>query len=82
MVNKDSATADPPEAQASGTDAAKQGIRRLPFYRVLWIQVLLFMVAAVVLGYVHPEWAVAMKPLGDTFIRLITMIVTLIIFCK
>jgi aerobic C4-dicarboxylate transport protein len=36
---------------------------------------------AVVLGYVSPATAVSMKPLGDAFIRLITMIITLVIFC-
>jgi len=34
-----------------------------------------------VLGYVDPARAIAMKPLGDAFIRVITMIITLIIFC-
>ncbi|MDQ1693546.1 MAG: aerobic C4-dicarboxylate transport protein, partial [Acidobacteriaceae bacterium] len=33
------------------------------------------------LGYFNPNRAVAMKPLGDGFIRLISMIVTPIIFC-
>ena len=37
--------------------------------------------AAIVLGYLRPATAIAMKPLGDGFIRLITMIITLIIFC-
>jgi aerobic C4-dicarboxylate transport protein len=55
--------------------------RAHPFYHVLWVQVLLAMVAAVALGYLRPERAVAMKPLGDAFIRLIPMIITLIIFC-
>jgi len=36
---------------------------------------------AIVLGYFSPPTAVAMKPLGDAFIRLITMIITLVIFC-
>jgi aerobic C4-dicarboxylate transport protein len=36
---------------------------------------------AIILGYVSPATAVAMKPLGDAFIRLITMIITLVIFC-
>jgi aerobic C4-dicarboxylate transport protein len=45
------------------------------------VQVLLAMIAAMALGYWRPERAVAMKPLGDAFIRLITMIITLIIFC-
>jgi aerobic C4-dicarboxylate transport protein len=35
----------------------------------------------VLLGHFSPAKAVAMKPLGDAFIRLITMVVTLIIFC-
>ena len=54
---------------------------KLPFYRVLWVQVLFAMALAIVLGYVDPARAIAMKPLGDAFIRLISMIITLIIFC-
>ena len=61
--------------------AGKEASRKPPFYRVLWVQVLAAIVAAVVLGYLKPERAVAMKPLGDGFIRAITMIITLIIFC-
>ena len=53
---------------------------RKPFYRTLWGQVLLGVGAAIVLGYVRPAAGVAMKPLGDAFIRLITMIIALIIF--
>ena len=45
------------------------------------MQVLVAMALAIVLGYVNPARAVAMKPLGDAFIRVITMIITLIIFC-
>lgn len=52
-----------------------------PFYRVLWVQVLVAIGLAIVLGYVDPARAVAMKPLGDAFIRMITMVITLIIFC-
>jgi aerobic C4-dicarboxylate transport protein len=59
------------EAHAGGT-GAKQRSPKLPFYHVLWVQVLLAMIAAVALGYWRPERAVAMKPLGDAFIRLIT----------
>lgn len=55
--------------------------RKTPFYRVLWVQVLVAMALAIVLGYVDPARAIAMKPLGDAFIRMITMIITLIIFC-
>jgi aerobic C4-dicarboxylate transport protein len=38
-------------------------------------------VLAIVLGYVDPARAIAVKPLGDAFIRVISMIITLIIFC-
>ena len=54
---------------------------RKPFYASLWAQVLFAMIVAVALGYLSPARAVAMKPLGDAFIRLITMIITLVIFC-
>ena len=52
-----------------------------PFYKTLWVQVVFAMLIAIALGYVSPSRAIAMKPLGDAFIRLISMIITLIIFC-
>src|SRR5580700_6011553 len=55
--------------------------RRKPFYASLWVQVAIAMVVALALGYFSPARAVAMKPLGDAFIRLITMIIALVIFC-
>jgi aerobic C4-dicarboxylate transport protein len=55
--------------------------RRKPFYTNLWVQVLVAVGLAILLGYFRPATAIAMKPLGDGFIRLITMIITLIIFC-
>jgi aerobic C4-dicarboxylate transport protein len=63
-------------------DAARDDApRRKPFYASLWVQVLIAMVAAVVLGYFSPARAIAMKPLGDAFIRMINMIITILIFC-
>jgi aerobic C4-dicarboxylate transport protein len=55
--------------------------RKKPFYANLWVQVLFAIALAVLLGHFDPARAVAMKPLGDAFIRLITMVITLIIFC-
>ncbi len=55
--------------------------RKRPFYMGLSFQVLLGVAIAIILGHVSPASAVAMKPLGDAFIRLITMIITLVIFC-
>src|ERR1700674_680302 len=55
--------------------------KKQPFYRSLSGQVLIAVVIAIVFGYFRPAAATAMKPLGDAFIRLITMIITLVIFC-
>lgn len=55
--------------------------RTKPFYSSLWVQVSAAIAIAAGFGYLSPGRAVAMKPLGDAFIRLITMIVTLMIFC-
>jgi aerobic C4-dicarboxylate transport protein len=58
-----------------------QPVPKKPLYANLWAQVLIAIVLAVALGYFNPAKAIAMKPLGDAFIRLITMIISLIIFC-
>ncbi len=51
------------------------------FYTSLWVQVSIAILAAVLFGYISPGRAIAMKPLGDAFIRMITMIITVMIFC-
>jgi aerobic C4-dicarboxylate transport protein len=55
--------------------------RKQAFYANSSVQVLFAIGAAIALGYLRPATAIAMKPLGDAFIRLITMIITLIVFC-
>ncbi len=55
--------------------------KKQAWYATLWVQVLIAMALAVVVGYFSPGKAIAMKPLGDAFIRLISMIITLMIFC-
>src|SRR6202167_952806 len=72
------ATFPPVQAALVNTPPASS---KLPIYRMLWVQVLVAMVLAVVFGYLDPTRAIAMKPLGDAFIRAISMIITLIIFC-
>ncbi len=54
--------------------------KKKPFYRKLWVQVLIGMGVGVVVGYVAPDTGTAMKPLGDAFIKLIKMIIAPIIF--
>jgi aerobic C4-dicarboxylate transport protein len=51
------------------------------FLRSLFGQVLLALVAGVIVGFVWPEAATQLKPLGDGFIKLIKMIIPLIVFC-
>jgi len=67
---------NPPSAPGTASPLPKK-----PFYLGLSFQVLVGVAIAILLGYVSPATAVAMKPLGDAFIRLITMIITLVIFC-
>jgi aerobic C4-dicarboxylate transport protein len=55
--------------------------RKKAFYANSSAQVLFAVAAAIALGYLRPATAMAMEPLGDAFIRLITMIITLVIFC-
>lgn len=55
--------------------------RRKPFYRTLWGQVLIGVAIAIVVGVVSPSTGESMRPLGDAFIRLITMVISLVVFC-
>ncbi|SIT49883.1 C4-dicarboxylic acid, orotate and citrate transporter [Paraburkholderia piptadeniae] len=47
----------------------------------LYVQVLIGLAAGILVGYFSPDLGVQMKPFGDTFIRLIKMLITLVIFC-
>jgi aerobic C4-dicarboxylate transport protein len=62
-------------------DESARAPARKPFYRALWGQVLAAVLIAVLLGYFRPAVAVSMKPLGDAFIRLISMIIAVVVFC-
>lgn len=52
-----------------------------PFYKILYVQVLMAITAGVLLGHFYPAAGASMKPLGDGFIKLIKMIIAPIIFC-
>ncbi len=51
-----------------------------PWYRRLYLQVLIAIVAGVLVGHFAPSTGEAMKPLGDGFIRLVKMIIAPVIF--
>jgi aerobic C4-dicarboxylate transport protein len=52
-----------------------------PWYRILYVQVLIAVVAGIAIGWQFPEFGKALKPLGDGFIKLIKMLIAPIIFC-
>ncbi len=54
---------------------------RKPWYRMLYLQVLLAVVLGVVVGYFFPAFGKSLKPLGDGFIKLVKMMIAPIIFC-
>jgi aerobic C4-dicarboxylate transport protein len=51
-----------------------------PWYRHLYMQVLIAIAAGVLLGHLAPETGQALKPLGDAFIKLVKMIIAPVIF--
>jgi aerobic C4-dicarboxylate transport protein len=52
-----------------------------PFYRVLYVQVLIAVAIGIGIGAIFPETGAALKPLGDAFIKLVKMIIAPVIFC-
>ena len=52
-----------------------------PWYRVLYIQVIIAVVLGIAVGYVNPSVGKSLKPLGDGFIKLVKMMIAPIIFC-
>ena len=52
-----------------------------PWYKQLWVQVLIAMAAGILLGKFRPEFGARMQPLGDAFIKAIRMLIAPIIFC-
>jgi aerobic C4-dicarboxylate transport protein len=67
------------------TSVPSQAINRTPihtpWYRVLYIQVLIAIAIGVALGWLFPDAGAAMKPLGDGFVALIKMMIAPVVFC-
>jgi len=55
--------------------------RARPLYKDLSVQILAAMALGSLVGYLWPQSADSLRPLGDLFIRLVRMIVAPIIFC-
>jgi aerobic C4-dicarboxylate transport protein len=52
----------------------------VPWYRTLYVQVLLAVLLGVLIGYVSPATGKSLKPLGDGFIKLVKMMIGPIVF--
>ena len=61
--------------------ATTNDVVRQPFYKMLYVQVLFAITVGILLGHFYPETGVALKPLGDGFVKLIKMVIAPIIFC-
>ncbi len=87
MTNQDADQAkehwesSPHAAPEPMAEANKGPSKKKPWYRVLYIQVLIAVVLGVFVGAIRPSWAVQLKPLGDGFINLVKMMIAPIIFC-
>jgi aerobic C4-dicarboxylate transport protein len=68
-------------AAADRTDRPANQRRSTPWYKNLWLHVLIGMRAGVVLGYVAPNLGARMQPLADAFIKAIHMLIAPVIFC-
>src|ERR1700754_1140391 len=55
--------------------------RHQPWYKILYIQVLVAIALGVAIGHLYPDLGKALKPLGDGFIALIKMMIAPVIFC-
>ena len=54
---------------------------RRPWYRDLYVQVLVAIALGIFVGHFFPKAGIALKPLGDGFIALIKMMIGPVIFC-
>src|SRR3546814_19918769 len=69
-----------PNTMLPSPTPSDQPIARLPFYRQLYVQVLIAIAAGVAIGHFFPETGVALQPLGEAFIKLVKMIIAPVIF--
>jgi aerobic C4-dicarboxylate transport protein len=54
---------------------------KMRFFRSLFGQVVIALIAGILVGVLYPAFGVALKPLGDGFIKLVKMIIPVIVFC-
>jgi aerobic C4-dicarboxylate transport protein len=65
------------------TPAIPAATPRKPWYKILYVQVLIAIILGVIVGWLFPDFAKNdwVKALGDGFVKLIRMVIAPIIFC-
>jgi len=63
------------------TETARPAARRRPWYKILYVQVLIAIALGILVGRFYPDFGKELKPLGDGFIALIKMMIAPVIFC-
>src|ERR1700760_3818512 len=63
------------------TDVVRPAVHHQPWYKILYIQVLIAIFLGVMIGWLKPDLGKELKPLGDGFIALIKMMIAPVIFC-
>jgi aerobic C4-dicarboxylate transport protein len=56
-------------------------VSRKPWYRILYVQVLIAVFIGIIVGNQYPDFGKNLKPLGDGFVNLVKMIIAPVIFC-
>lgn len=69
-----------PRLMLPSPTAPIQTAPRLPWYRQLYVQVLVAIALGVAIGHFFPDVGVQLKPLGEAFIKLVKMIIAPVIF--
>src|SRR3954447_7968246 len=62
-------------------EAVRPAAHHQPWYKILYIQVLIAIALGILIGHFYPNTGKALKPLGDGFIALIKMMIAPVIFC-
>ena len=62
------------------TNKATSPTKKIRWYKVLYIQVIIAIIIGILLGHYFPTTGESMKPLGDAFIKLVKMIISPVIF--
>src|SRR4029450_2288322 len=71
-----------PRALQSTPEAIRSPARRhQPWYKILYVQVLIAIALGILVGRFYPHLGKELKPLGDGFIALIKMMIAPVIFC-